>query len=30
MNTALLLGVALGAAAVAYVLWPLLRRPPQR
>ncbi len=29
MNTALLLGVALGAAAVAYVLWPLLRRPPQ-
>jgi hypothetical protein len=29
MNTALLLGVVLGAAAVAYVLWPLLRRPPQ-
>lgn len=25
MNRALLIGVALGALAVAYVLWPLLR-----
>lgn len=29
MNVPLLIGVALGALAVAYVLWPLLR-PPQR
>lgn len=29
MNTSLLIGVALGALAVAYVLWPLLR-PPRR
>jgi hypothetical protein len=27
MNTALILGIALGALAVAYVLWPLLRSP---
>ena len=27
MNAALAVGIALGAAAVAYVLWPLLRRP---
>jgi hypothetical protein len=29
MNVPLLIGVALGALAVAYVLWPLLR-PPRR
>jgi hypothetical protein len=29
MNAPLLIGVALGALAVAYVLWPLLR-PPRR
>jgi hypothetical protein len=29
MNRALLVGVVLGAFAVAYVLWPLLR-PPKR
>lgn len=27
MNAPLLIGVALGALAVAYVLWPLLRSP---
>ncbi len=27
MNAPLAIGIALGAAAVAYVLWPLLRRP---
>ncbi len=27
MNASLLIGVALGAVAVAYVLWPLLRPP---
>jgi hypothetical protein len=29
MKTPLLVGVALGVLAVAYVLWPLLRRPPR-
>lgn len=29
MNAPLLVGVALGALAVLYVLWPLLRRPPR-
>jgi hypothetical protein len=29
VNTSLLVGIALGALAVAYVLWPLLRRPPR-
>jgi hypothetical protein len=29
MNAPLLTGIALGALAVAYVLWPLLR-PPKR
>jgi hypothetical protein len=29
VNASLLIGVALGALAVAYVLWPLLR-PPRR
>lgn len=29
MNAPLLSGIALGALAVAYVLWPLLR-PPKR
>jgi hypothetical protein len=29
VNAPLLIGVALGAIAVAYVLWPLLR-PPRR
>jgi hypothetical protein len=29
VNAPLLIGVALGALAVAYVLWPLLR-PPRR
>jgi hypothetical protein len=27
MNLPLAVGIALGAVAVAYVLWPLLRRP---
>lgn len=27
MNRALVIGMALGVAAVAWVLWPLLRRP---
>lgn len=27
MTLPLVLGIALGAVAVAYVLWPLLRRP---
>lgn len=27
MNLPLVIGIALGAVAVAYVLWPLLRRP---
>jgi len=27
MSTPLLIGLALGALAAAYVLWPLLRRP---
>lgn len=27
MNFPLLIGISLGAVAVAYVLWPLLRRP---
>ena len=27
MSTPLIVGIALGALAVAYVLWPLLRRP---
>jgi hypothetical protein len=27
MNFPLAVGIALGAVAVAYVLWPLLRRP---
>lgn len=29
MNAPLLVGIALGAVAVAYVLWPVLRRPRQ-
>jgi hypothetical protein len=29
MNVPLLTGIALGALAVAYVLWPLVRRPPR-
>jgi hypothetical protein len=29
MKTPLLVGIALGALAVVYVLWPLLRRPPR-
>ena len=27
MNIPLFIGITLGAVAVAYVLWPLLRRP---
>jgi hypothetical protein len=27
MNLPLVIGIALGALAVAYVLWPVLRRP---
>jgi hypothetical protein len=29
VTSPLIIGIMLGALAVAYVLWPLLRRPPR-